>query len=94
MKATDAKRLNSLVKKAGSVPGFRLENLDVHEKIMLKKFYAQPLSPHAHFYDGPSEYTQRKRLVASRCRTKRHRKSFLPVPIRLYNSSVSVCDLF
>uniref|UniRef100_A0A1A8PFW7 Reverse transcriptase domain-containing protein n=1 Tax=Nothobranchius pienaari TaxID=704102 RepID=A0A1A8PFW7_9TELE len=90
VKIADANRLNKLIRRAGSVLGVRLENLEeVSERRMLKKLLSimdNPSHPmHAHMMDHRS--TRSKRLIAPKCRTDRHRKSFVPVAIGLFNSS-------
>lgn len=60
VRAADAKRLNKLIKKAGSVLDVKLEYLEkVYKKRMLKKLLRIMDNP-SHLSDGPSEYTQQK----------------------------------
>ena len=92
IKGKAANRLNKLIRKAESVVGSKLVNLEeVVEDRMLAK-----LLP---IMDNPS-HPLHKTLVKlkssfsnthSTCSSKeRYRKSFLPTALRLYNSSTSV----
>ena len=88
----DAKRLNKLVKKAGSVLGARPDSLEsVMERGTQKKMQAimdnvcHPL--HKIMADQKSG---RKDLFRSMtCRSKRFKNTFIPSAIRLFNSTSS-----
>jgi len=91
VKAADANRLNKLIRKAGSVLGVELESLvEVSERRMLSKLLStmdnasHPL--HATLESYQSIFS--RRLILLRCTTKCHRRSFLPVAIKLYNSQL------
>ncbi|TWW77449.1 hypothetical protein D4764_12G0008390 [Takifugu flavidus] len=90
IKAKDANRLNKLIKKAGSVVGCRLANLDevVRDRMVLKRrtIMENPSHPLHNTVDKlRSSFSSR--LLQPRCSKERYRKSFLPSTIRLYNSS-------
>ncbi|TWW79918.1 hypothetical protein D4764_10G0009480 [Takifugu flavidus] len=90
IKAKDANRLNKPVKKAGSVVGCRLDNLDevVRDRMVLKvqTIMDSPSHPLHNTVDKlRSSFSSR--LLQPRCSKERYRKSFLPSAIRLYNSS-------
>ncbi|KAL3067607.1 hypothetical protein OYC64_017352 [Pagothenia borchgrevinki] len=90
LKATDANRLNKLIRKAGSVLGVELEPLlEVSERRMLRKLLSI-LGNNSHPMHATLEAYQStlsSRLRAPRSTTQRHRRSFRPVAIKLYNSS-------
>ncbi|TWW65156.1 hypothetical protein D4764_21G0000560 [Takifugu flavidus] len=90
IKAKDANRFNKLIKKAGSVVGCRLDNLDevVRDRMVLKlrTIMDSPSHPLHNTVDKlRSSFSNR--LLQPRCSKERYRKSFLPSAIRLYNSS-------
>ena len=71
--------------------GVKLDSLTaVSERRMLRKlhvilnFDSHPL--HNVLIERRSSFSER--LIPPRCTTERHRKSFLPVAIKLYNSSL------
>ena len=89
LKAADPNRLNKLVWKAGSVLGVEHESsVEVSEKRMLRKLLStmdntsHPLHTTLEYYRS----TFSSRLRPPRSTTERHRRSFLPVAIKLYNS--------
>ncbi|KAI3373330.1 hypothetical protein L3Q82_006624 [Scortum barcoo] len=89
LKTADTNRLNKLIRRAGSVLGVELESVEeVSERRMLRKLLSimdnvsQPL--HATLTSCQSSFS---RLRPPRSCTERHRRSFLPEAIRLYNSS-------
>ena len=91
LRVADANRLNKLNRKAGDVVGVKLDSLTaVSERRMLRKlhvilnFDSHPL--HNVLNERRSSFSER--LIPPRCTTERHRKSFLPVAIKLYNSSL------
>ncbi|TWW52968.1 hypothetical protein D4764_0216870 [Takifugu flavidus] len=90
IKAKDANRLNKLIKKAGSVVGCRLDNLDevVRDRMVLKlrTIMDNPSHPLHNTVDKlRSSFSNR--LLQPRCSKERDRKSFLPSAIKLYKSS-------
>ncbi|TWW65250.1 hypothetical protein D4764_21G0001500 [Takifugu flavidus] len=90
IKAKDANRLNKLIKKAGSVVGCRLDNLDevVRDRMVLKlrTIMDSPSHPLHNTVDKlRSSFSSR--LLQPRCSKERDGKSFLLSAIRLYNSS-------
>ncbi|TWW74395.1 hypothetical protein D4764_14G0003980 [Takifugu flavidus] len=90
IEAKDANRLNTLIKKAGSVVGCRLANLDevVRDRMVLKlrTIMDNPSHPLHNTVDKlRSSFSSR--LLQPRFSKERYRKSFLPSAIRLYNSS-------
>lgn len=91
LKVADSNRLNKLIRKAGDVIGVKLDSLEsVMERRMLEKLQSilenttHPL--HQFLVQHRSTRTGRLRLPTSK--TERHRRSFLPVAIKLYNSSL------
>lgn len=90
IRANDSKRLNKLIKKAGSVLGSALEPLEsVVERRMLYKLFnimdntSNPL--HNLLVGQQSVFSWR--LLQLRCSKDRYRKSFLPTAITIYNNS-------
>jgi len=87
----DARRLDKLVKKAGSVLGRSLDTLGtVVERRTRRKMQAimdNVSHPLYHALAGQSS-SHSRRLISLRSRTERHRRSFVPTAIRLYNTSV------
>ena len=92
--ASDANRLNKLIRKAGSIIGCRQDTFQsVVERRTLNKLLSimdNPDHPLHHTIDRQRS-TFSRRLRQLRCLKERYRKSFLPQAISLYNSS-SVCD--
>ncbi|CAJ1050791.1 hypothetical protein NFI96_000077 [Xyrichtys novacula] len=92
IKHKDARRLNKLVKKAGSVVGLWLDSVeDVVERSTPRKVENILIN-----MDHPLHNTlidQRVngggQLLSLRCKTERFRRSFVPTAIRLYNSCVN-----
>lgn len=91
LKVADSNRLNKVIRKAGDVIGVKLDSLEsVMERRMLEKLQSilenttHPL--HQFLVQHRSTRTGRLRLPTSK--TKRHRRSFLPVAIKLFNSSL------
>ncbi|TWW61360.1 hypothetical protein D4764_04G0000060 [Takifugu flavidus] len=89
IKAKDANRLNKLIKKAGSVVGCRLDDLDevVRDRMVLKlrTIMDSPSHPLHNTVDKlRSSFSNR--LLQPHCSKERYRKSFLPSAIKLYNS--------
>lgn len=87
----DARRLDRLVKRAGSVIGARLDTLEeVVERCTIKMFESIVNCP-----DHPLHNTivdrrgSSGRLLSLRCRTERFKRSFAPTAIRLSNSRAS-----
>ena len=90
IKAKDANRLNKLIKKAGSVVGSKLVTLEeVVEHRMLAKLLVimDNVSHPLHETRDKLKSSFSNRLIQPRCLKERHRKSFLPGAIRLYNAS-------
>ena len=92
MRVADTNRLNRLIKRAGDVVGEELDTLTtVADRRMLSRLRTiMDNASHPLF----STLAQRRssfsrRLLLPRCTTERHRKSFLPVVIKLYNLSLS-----
>jgi len=87
VKASGANRLNKLIRKAGSDLGVELEFVVVvSERRMLSKLLSimdnASHSMHATLVSYQS--TSNRRLRLPRCTTECHRRSFLPVAIKLY----------
>ena len=90
IQARDSKKLNKLIRKAGSVLGTALEPLEVVvERRMLQKLMtimdneAHPL--HSLLLEQRSVFSGR--FIQLRCNKERYRKSYLPSAISLYNKS-------
>ncbi|CAI5671505.1 unnamed protein product [Oreochromis niloticus] len=90
LRVADANRLDKLIRKASNVVGMELDSIKVvSERRMLSKIKtmldnsSHPL--HDTLVSHRSTFSDRLRLQKST--TERHRKSFLPVAISLYNSS-------
>ncbi|KAL3047767.1 hypothetical protein OYC64_021860 [Pagothenia borchgrevinki] len=90
VKTADANRLNKLIRRAGSVLGVDQESLAVvSERRMLRKLLgildngSHPL--HATLVSYRNNFSHRLRSPMTT--TQRHRTSFLPVAIKLFNSS-------
>ncbi len=89
VKHKDARRLDKLAERAGSVIGSRLDSLEaVVERRTQKKVevilnYTDP-PLHNIFMDQRNSNSGQ--LISLRCRTERYRRSFIPTAISLYNS--------
>ena len=95
LKAADANRLNKLIRKAGDMVGLELGSLTaVAERRMLCRLRSimDNISHPLHDVLVKHRTTFSARLIPPRCTTERHRKSFLPVAIRLFNSSLRAPD--
>ena len=91
LKAADANRLNKLIRRARDVVGLELGSLTtVTERRMLSKLHSimDNVSHPLHDVVVQKRSTFSDRLIPPRCTTERHRKSFLPAVIRLFNSSL------
>ncbi len=91
LRVADANRLNRLIRKASDVVGVKLDPLTVvSDRRMLHKVKAilDSVSNPLHDVLVRHRSSFSTRLIAPRCTTERHRKSFLPVAIKLYNSSL------
>ncbi|KAJ0033751.1 hypothetical protein NQD34_000858 [Periophthalmus magnuspinnatus] len=89
LRVRDTNRLNKIIRKAGHVVGEELDSLTVvSDRRMLTKVRTildSPLHPlHEVLANLKSSFSHR--LLLPRCSTERHRKSFLPVAIKLLNS--------
>lgn len=89
MKAADEDRINKLLKKAGSVLGSNLDPVRaVAERRMLKRLLAIMDNPSHPLYDTVD--SQRSVFsdcfILPQCSTERHRRSFLPTAMTLYNT--------
>jgi hypothetical protein len=95
LREPDANKLNKLIRKAGNVVGVKLDSLSVvPERRMLSKLNVIVDNVSHPLYDLLLKHrsTFSARLILPKCTTERHRKSFLPVAIKLYNSSLQVSD--
>ena len=84
----DANKINKLVRKAGSVVGIKLDNLEaVAEERTRRKLDAILRNPSHPLYDELQQMgsTFSHRLIPPRHTTKRLGQSFVPVAIRLHN---------
>ncbi len=84
----DTNRLNRLIGRASDVVGVKLDSLtEVPERRMLSKLHVilDKVSHRLHNMLFSYRSTFSTRLITPKCTTERHRKSFLPVAIRLYN---------
>jgi len=83
--------LNKLICKAGNVVGVKFDSLSVvSERRMLSKLKVILNNVSHPLYDLvlKQRSTFSARLILPKCTTERHRKSFLTVAIKLYNSSL------
>ncbi len=83
--------LNRIIKKAGHVVGEELDSLiEVSERRMLSKIKTIRDFPSHPLYNVLISYRSSfsNRFLLPRCTTERHRKSFLPVAIKLLNSEL------
>ena len=90
--AADTNRLDKLLRRAGSVLGTSLEPVSaVAEKRMLSKLLSIMDNASHPLHDTlvRQRSTFSNRLILPRCTTERHRRSFLPTAIRLYNDSLA-----
>ncbi|KAL6478210.1 hypothetical protein MHYP_G00140450 [Metynnis hypsauchen] len=90
LRVADANRLNKLIRKAGDVVGVELDLLTaVSERRTLSKLQAIMDNGSQPLYDTVMRHRSSfsARLILPKCTTERHRRSFLPVAIKLYNSS-------
>lgn len=87
----DKKRLDKLVRRAGSVLGCSLDSVDsVGDRRMMAKLSSMLDNP-AHPLQGTltalhSSFSER--LLHPRCAKERFRRSFLPAAVRLYNKNI------
>ncbi|KAI4897881.1 hypothetical protein NFI96_029587, partial [Prochilodus magdalenae] len=91
LRVADANRLNKLIHKASDVVGVELDSLmAVSERRTLSKLQTiMDNGSHPLYHTVMSHRsTFSARLIQPKCTTERHRRSFLPVAIRLYNSSL------
>lgn len=91
MRVADANRLNKLIRKASNVVGVELDSLAVvSERRMLSKLHAilDNVSHPLHYVLLKHKSTFSERFILPKCTTERHRKSFLPMAIKLYNASL------
>ena len=89
LRVAEANRLNKLIRRANNV--VKLDSLtEVSERRMLSKLHAilDKVSHPLHDVLVCYRSTFSTRLITPKCTTERHRKSFLPVAISLYNSSL------
>ncbi|XP_059802691.1 40S ribosomal protein S24 isoform X1 [Hypanus sabinus] len=94
-RVADTNRINKLIRKASDVVGVELDSLTVvSEKRMLSKLHAilDNVSHPLHNVLVRHRSTFSQRLIPPRCNTEHRKKSFLPVAIKLYNSSLGVSD--
>ena len=92
----DARRLERLLKRAGSVIGVRLDTLEeVVQRCTVKMFKTIMICPdhplHSTFMDRRGSSG---RLLSLRCRTERFKRSFAPTAIRLCNYRVNRLNEF
>ena len=90
IKEGDRKRLNRLIKKAGSVLGTTLDTVEeVANNRTRTKLLAIMDNPSHPLHDTVKgqKSTFSNRLLHPSCKNERYRKSFLPTAIRLYNST-------
>ncbi|XP_062868152.1 phospholipid-transporting ATPase IC [Trichomycterus rosablanca] len=91
LKVADANRLNKLIRKASDVVGVELDSLTtVSERRMLSKLKSIMDNTSHPLYNTLERRrsTFSQRLIPPKSTTERHRRSFLPVAIKLYNSSL------
>ena len=90
LRVADANRLHKLIRKASNVVGMELDSLKVvSERRMLSKIKTMLDNTSHPLHDMLASHrsTLSERLRLPKSTTERHRKSFLPVAISLYNSS-------
>ena len=91
LKVADNNRLHKLIRRASDVMGEELDTLTtVAERRMLSKLQSILDNVTHPLYDTLAQQrsTFSGRLLLPRCTTERHRKSFLPVAIKLCNASL------
>ena len=92
IRTRDLKRINKLIKKAGSVLGVTLEPLElIIQKRMLHKLMKimEDSSHPLHNTVKKQQSVFSERLVQVRCKTERYRRSFLPAAISLKNKTLN-----
>ncbi|KAK0147064.1 RNA-directed DNA polymerase from mobile element jockey [Merluccius polli] len=90
IRASDSNRLNKIIRKAGSVLGFKRVSLEsVMERRMLNKLLTIMDNDQHPLYQTVDRQRSifSHRLLQLRCRRDRYRKSFLPQAITLFNNS-------
>ena len=95
MRIADTNRLERLIRRAGDVVGEELDTLTtVAERRMLSRFQSILDNVSHPLYDtlALQRSTFSRRFLSPRCTTERHRKSFLPVAIKIYNASLRMSD--
>ena len=95
MRIADTNRLERLIRRAGDVVGEELDTLTtVAERRMLSRLQSILDNVSHPLYDTLAQQrsTFSRRFLSPRCTTERHRKSFLPVAIKLYNASLRKSD--
>ena len=95
IKVADNSRLNKLIRRGGDVVGEELNTLTtVAERRMLSKLQSILDNVTHPLYNTLAQQmsTFSRRLLSPRCTTERHRKSFLPVVIKLYKASLRESD--
>ena len=95
IKEGDKKRLNRLIKKAGSVLGTTLDTVEeVANNRIRTKLLAIMDNPSHPLHDTVTgqKSSFSNRLLHPTCKNERYRRSFLPTAIRLYNSSSGWLD--
>ena len=88
----DRKRLNKLVRRAGSVLDCSLDSIEeVGERRMLAKLTSIMDNPSHPLHQTVSDLSSsfRGRLLHPRCKKERYRRSFIPAAIRLNNTNMS-----
>lgn len=87
----DRKRLNKLVRRAGSVLGCPPETIqEVGERRMLAKLISimDNTSHPLHETVRALSSSFSGRLLHPQCKTERHRRSFIPSAVRLFNINI------
>ena len=95
LKVADNNRLNKLIRRAGDVVGEELDTLTtVAERRMLSKLQSILDNVTHPLDDTPAQQMSifSGRLLSPRWTTECHRKSFLPVVIKLHNASLRESD--
>lgn len=92
MKVVEAKKLNKLIRKAGSEVAGQLGSLETvtESSQTLSRLWAimENTDHPLHSVVAKLKSTFSLRLTRVKCSTQRHRRSFLPTVARLYNSSL------
>ena len=84
----DRKRLNRLVRRAGSVLDCPLDSIEeVGERRMLAKLTSIMDNPSHPLHEtvGALSSSFSSRLIHPRCKKERYRRSFIPTAVRLHN---------